>query len=153
MKPIFLLFVLSIYSSSILFAQVNQNEELKELIQKSYSYFPKIAEAENMISSAEEKKKITELNNKPGFSANANYQILLPKIAFPINGNEVQFVPVHNLGTSLNASWTIIDFGRFKASIDKEKTSIQLSKDQVEVAKSQLKTQVASIYYLSLIHI
>ena len=144
------LIILSAFIISIpvaLFSQVTDNEELKQLIKKSFSFFPKIAEAENLIKSAEEKKLLTELNRKPDLSANASYNLLLPKIAFPINGKEIQFVPVHNVGTSINASWTLFDFGRLKAAIDKEKTSIQLSKDQVEVTKSQLKAQVAGIYY------
>ena len=147
MKHLFISGIICFMIPTWTFSQVTTNEELKQLVQQSYSYYPKMAEAENNIVTAEEKKSMVELNSKPEISANGNYNYVLPKIAFPINGREIQFAPVHNVGAMLNASWTIYDFGRLKAEIDKEKASIQLSKDQVEVTKSQLKAQVAGIYY------
>jgi hypothetical protein len=54
MKKIFLISTW-IISAASLHAQVQTNSDLKTLINQSFSYFPKIKEVENGISTAQEK--------------------------------------------------------------------------------------------------
>jgi|688.fasta_scaffold131862_2 outer membrane protein len=133
------------------FAQVKVNNELKQLILQSFTYFPKVSEAENAISTATEKIKFNQLANSPSVVAIGSYTFIQPvaKVIFPVNGVDkaFQFQPEHNLYTNLNANYTIADFGRLKATIERAKDDILYAKHNVENVKFQLATQVASIYY------
>lgn len=134
-----------------LFAQVQANAELKQLINQSFAYFPKIKEAENLIVTAEDKVELNRLGANPFVGASAGYSYLAPvsKATLPINGGsqEVKFFPNHNYNATVNANYMLVDFGRLKANIEKAKTDLQLAKDNMELVKSQLANQVATIYY------
>jgi len=71
----------------------------------------------------------------------------MPKISFPINGNEIKFAPVNNINMGINSSYTLFDFGRLASQIDKEKKEIALAKHQTELFRAELAEQVAVIYY------
>jgi outer membrane protein TolC len=47
----------------------------------------------------------------------------------------------------VNVSYSLFDFGRLKASIEKAKTDIQFAQHNVDFAKNSLAYQVANIYY------
>lgn len=128
-------------------AQTTVNNELKNIIQSSFGYFPSIKESVNAEKTAQEKLKLIEMNRMPDFNVNGIYNYIMPKISFPINGNEVQFAPVNNLNASLNTSYTIVDFGRLKAAIEKLKSEIQTTKHSTAASQMQLAQQVASVYY------
>ena len=128
-------------------AQVTVNAELKSIINQSFQYFSTIKEVENGVKTAEEKMQLTSLSKTPDINFNSGYNFIMPKISFPINGNEVQFAPVHNVNAAIGSAYTILDWGRLKANITKAKTDIQLANDQVDLAKCQLANQVAVIYY------
>ncbi len=66
-----------------------------------------------------------------------------------INGKvqDFQFAPVHNLNANVTGSYTVFDFGRVKANIEKSKDDIQYAVHNTDYAKSQLANQVANIYY------
>jgi len=123
------------------------NPELKDIITQSFGYFSKIKEAELGVKTSEEKLKLTSLSKTPDISFNSSYNFIMPKISFPINGNEIQFAPVHNLASSIGTNYTIYDFGRLKSAIEKSKTDILISKDNVDILKNQLANQVAVVYY------
>jgi outer membrane protein len=127
--------------------QAQINPELKGIITQSFGYFPKVKEVEAGVKTAEEKLKLTSLSKTPDISFNSSYNFIMPKISFPINGNEIQFAPVHNLATSFGSTYTLYDFGRLKSGIEKSKTDILISKDNVEILKNQLANQVAVVYY------
>lgn len=146
MKNICLLLV-SIFLSNFSFTQVKANSDLKKLINQSFSFFPKIQEVENTVKTGEEKLALTSLNKTPDISFSTSYNYIMPKISFPINGREIQFAPVNNIGASVGTTYTLLDFGRLKSSINKAKADIEISKDNVKMAKNQLANQIAAIYY------
>jgi len=131
-------------------AQVTANTELKGLINQSFGYFPKIKEVENTVETARQRLEIAK-NNMPVVDANASYNFVQPKIVLPleINGKvqDFQFAPVHNLNANLGASYTLFDFGRLKANIEKSKSDIQYAEHNTDYAKNQLANQVANVYY------
>lgn len=129
------------------YAQNKVNDELNTLINNAFHYFSKSKEVENNLITAEEKLKLTEMNRNPELEVSAAYNYIMPKISFPINGKEIQFAPVNNISSSVGSSYTLFDFGRFKASVSKAKSELQYSKDNVEYAKHQLANQVAIVYY------
>lgn len=128
-------------------AQPNNNTELKKLINQSFTFFPRIKEVENEVIAANEKLTIADLNKNPDINLNTSYNFVMPKISFPINGKEIQFAPVNNFNGTIGSSYTLIDCGRFKASITKAKSEIELAKNNVEFVKKELASQVAQIYY------
>ncbi len=150
MKKIFFVSLASFFAAS-LYAQVNSNAELKNLINKSFDYFPKVKEVENTVLTAEAKMDLVKLNDQPFASASAGYSYVWPvaKVTFPVNGvdKELQFQPNHNYDIAANANYMLFDFGRQQANIEKAKTDIEFAKDNALYLKSQLANQVAIIYY------
>ena len=131
-------------------AQVTANTELKGLINQSFGYFPKIKEVENTVETARQRLEIAR-DNMPVVDANASYNFVQPKIVLPleINGKlqDFQFAPVHNLNANVGASYTLFDFGRLKANIEKSKSDIKYAEHNTDYARSQLANQVANVYY------
>jgi len=143
-----ILIITSIVALAInLNAQVKTNAELKGFINQSFGYFPKIKEIENTVITSQEKLALTQLSKSPEVTGNASYAYIKPKIVIPINGVDFQFAPVHSVNSSIDANYTLFDFGRFKANVEKSKDELQLSKHNVENAKSQLAYQIAQVYY------
>lgn len=128
-------------------AQVTVNSELKGLINQSFTYFPKVKEAENTIATAQEKISLTTLNKLPDVTADASYAYVRPKIELPINGDKFQFAPLHNFSGSVNATYALFDFGRLQANIERSKDDLQLAKHNADNVKAQLANQVANVYY------
>ncbi|MGI8952576.1 MAG: TolC family protein [Chitinophagaceae bacterium] len=149
-KLVFIFFILMI--TKISFAQIVVNDELKKLINQSFSYFPKIKEAENNVITAQQRIDITQ-TNLPDISASGSYTYIKPKIEipFPVGSNgevkNFQFFPVNNVASSVDANYMLFDFGRLKANVDRAKTDLKYAADNVEYSKTQLAYQVADIYY------
>ena len=152
MKKIFI-FSIAIVSTAYSYAQARVNNELKGLINQSFGYFPNIKEAQNAANSAQERLQLTQLNNLPTVQGEASYNYVQPKIVlpFPVGPGgaveDFQFAAVHNYGASIGGSYTVVDFGRLKANIEKEKTALQYSKHNIDYNKSMLALQVGTIYY------
>ena len=127
-------------------SQVKANPELTSLIQKSFTYFPRIREAENSVITAEKKLDLTQ-TNEPSVDGNLSYNFVEPKIVLPLNGKEFQFAPIHNVNANITASYLVADFGRLKANVERAKQDVQYAKHNVDYAKTQLAYQVAMIYY------
>jgi outer membrane protein len=138
------LFCLAVYN---LQAQVAVNNELKGLITQSFGYFPRVHEAENTVVTAQEKLALTELNKYPDITADASYAYVKPKIEIPLNGENFQFAPVHNIAGSVNANLALFDFGRLQANIQRSKEDLQYARHSVEYVKAQLASQVSIVYY------
>lgn len=128
-------------------AQVNVNKELKSLIDQSFGYFPKLKEVENTVITAQEKLSLTELNKMPDITGDASYAYIRPKIVVPLNGNDLQFAPLHNFNGGVNATYALFDFGRLQANIQRSKDDLQYAKHNVDYVKAQLAFQVANVYY------
>lgn len=146
MRIFIILFGLTFFST-LGKAQIICPAELTDLVNKSFTFFPKIKEVENEVLSSKEKLSVNLLNNKPDITFNGSYNFIMPKISFPINGKEIQFAPVNNFNGTFGSSYTLLDFGRYKANITKSKSEIQLSESNVSIAKNELAYQVTSIYF------
>ena len=131
-------------------AQAVANTELKGLINQSFTYYPRIKEVQNGVETAKQRLVIAK-NNLPEVDANASYNYVQPKIVLPLEVNgkqqDFQFAPVHNLNANVGGNYTLFDFGRLKANIERAKADIQYAEHATDNAKSQLANQVANIYY------
>src|SRR5690348_13990328 len=134
MKRYLITAVLIIFSASV-FSQVTANKELKDLINSSFSYHPRVKEALNQIEIAQQGLNLAK-TNLPDVDGEASYTYIQPKITlpFPINGETVnfQFAPVNAYDAHVGANYVLLDFGRFKAAIDKSKSNLKYSIDNVE---------------------
>ncbi len=128
-------------------AQVTVNNELKSLITQSFGFFPKVKEVEQTVATAGEKIALTQLNKFPDVTADASYAYVKPKIELPLNGENFQFAPVHNVSGAVNATYALFDFGRLKANIERSKDDLQYARHRVDDVKAQLANQVSIVYY------
>ena len=139
-----------LYVSLAATAQVSTNNELKDFINQSFSYYPRVKEAKNQVDIAEKRLNVTQ-TNLPIIDGTASYEYIQPKITFPIdvNGEKVdfQFAPVNNFNVNVGTEYVLIDFGRLKAQVERSKTDIKYATDNVLNVQMQLASQVSSIYY------
>ncbi|MES2132384.1 MAG: TolC family protein [Bacteroidota bacterium] len=133
-------------------AQKAVNSELVNLVNKSFTYNPRINELQQNVAIQEEKMDVAKTYLLPSVSATGSYNYIAPvgQITFPVAPGVdklIQFQPNNNVTFGLGLNYQVLDFGRARANINKSKTEIQQSKDNVEFNKSQLAAQVATIYY------
>ncbi len=142
-----LVIVLVCISTVNIFAQATTNASLKKLINESFVYFSKVKEVENAEIAAKEKIRLTELNKRPDINLNTSYNYMMPKISFPINGNEIQFAPINNIAGGVSTNYTLLDFGKLRSVIEGEKIELEYAKHNTQFVKTELANQVAMIYY------
>jgi outer membrane protein TolC len=128
-------------------AQTIVNGELKSLLEKSLTYFPKVKEVEQSVQLAENKLKLTELNKYPDFTIDASYAYVKPKIEVAFGENSFQFAPVHNISGAINGTYMLADFGRLKANIEKSKLELQSAHHVAAQLKNSLFAQVSQLYF------
>lgn len=145
MKKIILLLLVVIYNPS--FSQSLINGELKNLLNQSLTYFPKVKEVQQSVQMAEDKLALTELNKYPDVTIDASYAYVQPKIEVAFGDKTFQFSPEHNVSGALNGSYTLIDFGRLQSNIEKAKLELQTSKHVAEQLKHSLFFQISQLYY------
>jgi outer membrane protein TolC len=147
MKKIVLCIVvfISTYTSAI--SQGLINGELKNLLNQSLQYFPKVREVQQSVQIAEDKLTLTELNKYPDITLDASYAYVQPKIEVAFGEKTFQFAPVHNVSGALNGTYTLFDFGRLASNIQKAKLELQTSKDVAEQIKHSLFFQISQLYY------
>lgn len=137
-------------ASVIATAQVQVNNELKGIINQSFTYYPRVQEAQNLINIAEKRLDVAQ-TNLPTVDFNGSYEYVQPKITLPLEvDNEkvnFQFAPVNNVSTNVSAEYLLLDFGRLKANIDRAKTDLMYAHDNVLDVQTQLASQVSGIYY------
>jgi outer membrane protein TolC len=146
MKKLCIAFI-AFVSVGKLSAQDLVNSELKSLLTQSLSYFPKVKEVEQTVQIAKDKLKLTELNKYPELDINASYAYIQPKIALEFGGNNFQFAPEHAMGASLDATYTLLDFGRLESNIKKSKAELTSTEHVAEQLKHSLFYQVSQLYY------
>jgi outer membrane protein TolC len=100
-KTILFGFALLLFAKTVL-AQEIVNPELKSILQKSLTYFPKVKEVELSVKLAEDKLKLAELNKYPDVTLDASYAYVQPKIEVPFGDKTFQFAPEHNVSGALN---------------------------------------------------
>ena len=137
--------LVSIYNSTE--AQSIINGELKNLLNQSLQYFPKVKEVQQSVQLAEDKLTLTELNKYPDITLDASYAYVQPKIEVAFGEKTFQFAPVHNVSGALNGTYTLIDFGRLASAIQKAKLELQTSKHIAEQLKHSLFFQISQLYY------
>ena len=137
--------VISAYTSSM--AQGLINGELKNLLNQSLQYFPKVKEVQQSVQLAEDKLALTELNKYPDITMDASYAYVKPKIEVAFGEKTFQFAPVHNVSGALNGTYTLFDFGRLESAIQKAKLELQTSKHVAEQLKHSLFFQISQLYY------
>lgn len=145
MKKIILLLLVVMYNPS--FSQSLINSELKNLLNQSLTYFPKVKEVEQSVQLAQDKLALTELNKYPDVTIDASYAYVQPKIEVPFGDKTFQFAPEHNVSGALNGSYTLFDFGRLAASIEKAKLELQTSKQMAKQLEHSLFFQISQLYY------
>jgi outer membrane protein TolC len=132
------------------FAQ-QANNELKGLINQSFTYYPRFNELQQGVQVAQQRAELAELQTKPTIGANGTYTYIapVPKIPFPINGEtkEFQIAPNHNLNTGVSITEPLIDFGRTRLAIERARLDVQQAKNNMEYNKAQLAAQIANVYY------
>ena len=147
MKKIVLCMVLviSVYTSSM--AQTLINGELKNLLNQSLQYFPKVKEVQQSVKLAEDKLTLTELNKYPDITMDASYAYVQPKIEVAFGEKTFQFAPVHNISGALNGTYTLFDFGRLESNIQKAKLELQTSKHVAKQLEHNMFFQISQLYY------
>jgi outer membrane protein TolC len=147
MKKIKVLSIVLFFTSIAVNAQEKVNNELKSLLQKSLTYFPKVKEVELSVQLAEDKLKLVELNRYPDVTLDASYAYVQPKIEVPFGDKTFQFAPEHNVSGAFNGTYALFDFGRLKASIDKSKLELQSAHHVAAQLQNSLFTQISQLYF------
>lgn len=137
---------------TIVRAQLSINSDLKTLIQKSISYFPKLKETELSFQAGKEKLEIAKSAYYPNVLLNAGYNYIDPvsSVSFPVAPGvteAMQFQPYNNYTATAGFTYPVIDFGRAWFYVKKSNEELEQSKLNIELSKSQLAAQVSSVYY------
>jgi len=138
--------------SSIMNVRAQQNTELQNLINESFTFNPKLKEIQQNELIAQERINVTKSNYMPNISGLVNYNYIAPvsQVAFPAGPgvtNNLQFQPNNNFNANISANYVLFDFGRFKTVVEKSKEELKFSKQNTEYNMQLLASQVAGIYY------
>jgi len=147
MKKIVLCIVVIVSAYTSAMSQGLVNRELKNLLNLSLQYFPKVKEVEQAVQLAEDKLTLTELNKYPDITMDASYAYVQPKIEVAFGEKTFQFAPVHNVSGALNGTYTLFDFGRLASNIQKAKLELQTSKHIAKQLEHSLFFQISQLYY------
>jgi len=134
-------------------AQVSaQNNELKTLIQQSFTYFPRVQEVNKFVEVNEVKVDYARSGYLPTINGSATYSYVDPvgQARFQTGTDSyrtLQFQPNNNYNANIGLNQLIWDFGRTQSQIDKSKADLLASQHNASQVKFQLASQVANIYY------
>jgi outer membrane protein len=133
-------------------AQVVTNNDLKTMINQSFSYYPRFKELEQAVTINEQKVDLAAIANKPVVNASGTYEYLAPvaEVPFPDgNGHTTifKFQPNHNVNAGIQLLAPIYDFGKTKLQIERARQDVQQAKTNIDYNRAQLAAQVANIYY------
>ena len=149
MKKLFIIISL-ISLSAALHAQENMGD-LKTLITQSFTYFPQFKELGQAVDVEQQRILLAKSAGLPSVQATGSYRYMDPvsQISIP-NGDNVlsfQIMPKNNYNTSIDASYTLWDFGVVKAGVDRAKAGLEYAQDNLQFNQNQMAFQVSSIYY------
>lgn len=149
MKKLFIL-ISFLTLSAALHAQEN-TADLKTLISQSFSYFPRFKELGQAIDVEQQRIELAKAAGLPSVQATGSYRYMNPvsQINIPA-GDQVlnfQIMPNHNYNTSIDASYTLWDFGVVKAGVDRARAGLAYAKDNLEFNQNQMAFQVGNIFY------
>ena len=136
----------------ILNVNAQQNTELQQLINESFTFNPKLKEIQQNELIAQQKIAVTKSNQMPNVSGLVSYNYIDPvgQATFPVGPGvtrNLQFQPNNNFNANITANYILLDFGRLKSAVEKSKEDLNLSKQNTEYNKQILASQVAGIYY------
>jgi outer membrane protein len=151
MKKIKLLIAFTLVLSQFAFAQ-EVDPDLKALIQKSFTYFPRLKELQQQIDISTLREDVARSGYRPLITGNASYSYLNPVSIItiptgPSTFNEIQTQPYSNQNVNVALNQTLYDFGRTRQSIEKSKYDILIAQDNLELNKVTLASQIASTYF------
>jgi len=131
---------------------VSINNDLKTLINQSFSYFPKMKELQQQVETNTYRADGNKSGYLPTISANAGYMYVAPvsQVLFPTGPGQfttLYFQPNNNFTSAITLNQTLYDFGKVKTNVEKAKDDIKISRANVEASKVLLAAQVANIYY------
>jgi len=146
-----ILFTISLISlSSLLFAQ-DSTADLKTLINRSFTYFPQFKELGQAVDVEQQRIAVAKSAGLPSVQATGSYRYTNPvsQISIPAGDNvlDFQIMPKHNYNTSVDASYTLWDFGVVKANVDRAKSGLEYAKDNLQYNQNQMAFQVGNIFY------
>lgn len=147
-KYIFIIILLA----CILNVNAQQNTELQQLINESFTFNPKLKEIQQNEQIAQQRIAVTKSNQMPNVSGLVSYNYIDPvgQATFPVGPGvtrNLQFQPNNNFNANITANYILLDFGRLKSAVEKSKEDLNLSKQNTEYNKQILASQVAGIYY------
>ena len=151
MKKLFIISALVVFVIPS-YAQPTVDNELKALIQKSFTYFPRVKELEQQVEISTIREDVTRSGYRPTITGAVTYSYIDPIsiINIPTGPgafNEIKTQPNGNQNVNVTISQLVYDFGRAKRNLEKSKYDILIAKDNLEASKGTLASQVASIYY------
>ena len=157
MKTNKIIIALLLIGSLVNAQNISINNDLKTLINQSFSYFPKMKELQQQVTTSTYREEGMKSGYLPTVSANMGYTYVAPisQVLFPTGPGQystLYFQPNNNFTSSLSLNQTLYDFGKVKANVEKAKDDIKISNANIEVNKALLAAQVATIYY-SIIYI
>lgn len=149
MKKLFLIISL-ISASSMLYAPENESD-LKSLINKSFTYFPQFKELGQAVDVETQRIALAKSAGLPSVQGTGSYRYTAPvsQISIPTGSQalEFQIMPNNNYNTSIDASYTLWDFGVVKAGVDRAKAGLEYAHDNLEFNQNQMAFQVGNIFY------
>lgn len=153
MKQLFIL-ITAILLVSICSAQDSpvKDEQLKMLISKTISNFPKVKELNEQLQLNDIKDELVNKSYTPSISSDLNYRFSAPVpeavLTTPAGKQTIAFQPLNNYSATVTINQLIYDFGKTKIQLERNAKDKQLAIDQVENTKNALAYQVTQIYYL-----
>jgi outer membrane protein TolC len=152
MKTIKIIIALLLIGSFVNAQTISINNDLKTLINQSFSYFPKMKELQQQVQTNTYREEGTKSGYLPTISANAGYMYVAPvsQVLFPSGPGQfttLYFQPNNNFTSAVTLNQTLYDFGKVKANVEKAKDDIKISKANIDANKALLAAQVANIYY------
>jgi len=144
------LIILLITMSFSLRAQ-EQRADLKTLISQSFQYFPQFKELGQAVDVEQQRIALAKSAGLPSLQATGSYRYMDPvsQISIPAGDQSLNFqiMPNHNYNTSIDASYTLWDFGVVKAGVDQAKAALEYASDNLEFNQNQMAFQVSNIFY------
>ena len=147
MKKIIIILLMTVAMFQNSHAQNLVNGELRNLMLQSLSTFSKVKEVQQSVQLAEDRLKLTQLNQYPDVTLDASYAYVKPKIEVAFGEKTFQFAPEHNVSAAVNANYILFDFGRLKANIERSKNELQAAHHVAEQLKVSLFTQISQVYF------
>jgi outer membrane protein len=148
MKKLFIIILLSL--PVFLHAQDNGGD-LKTLINQSFTYFPQFKELGQALEVEQQRIAVAKSAGLPTVQATGSYRYTNPVSEITIPGGDnplaFQIMPNNNYNTSVDASYTLWDFGVVKAGVERAKAGLEYAKDNLEFNQNLMAFQVGNIYY------